>query len=304
MANILLRSPYYITDTEAGSSYATLDLSFNGTQHYTIKKDVDSTDSVLFEINELARDYLDITFNGTYTSQVIAITGTIKFFDSSDVQVGTDANISHTGFDGYGDFIDGASPTITPNSLLQSNTTIYVPENTTGYIAEESSNAINYVLFGTASTSVFAGGQTVTIKRVCEPRYTPIKVTFINKFGALQDIYFFKKSIESINVSKDSYKRSLVSSTGTYSVNAHSKAVFNAKGTTSLSMNTGFISDPMNEVFKQLMLSEQVWATIGSDVIPIDITTTQLTYKTSVNDRLVNYTINVDYAFNTINDLR
>ena len=304
MANILLRSPYYIYNTEAGSSYATLDLSVEGTQHYTITKDVDSSDGALFEISELARDYIDITFDGTYTSQVINITGTIKFYDTSDAQVGSDVNFTHTGFDGYGEFMDGASPTVTSNSLLQSNTVIYVPENTAGQVAEESSNSIVYDQFGTASTSVFAGGQTVTIERVCEPKYTPIKMTFVNKFGALQDMYFFKKSVESVNTTKETYKRSLVSSTGTYDVNTHSKRVLNTQGTTSLTMNTGFVSEALNASFEEMLLSEQVWATIGSDVIPVDITTTQLTYKTSVNDRLVNYTINVQYAFNVINDLR
>ena len=304
MANILLRSPYFEYNTQAGSSYAILELSIDGTLRYTLSKDVDADEGALFEISELARDYLDITFSGTYTSQVLDITGTITFYDSSDVQVGSAVSISHKGFDGYGEFMDGASPTITSGSLLQSNTIIYMPENTAGRIAEESAGAINYDTFGSSATSASTGGETVTIVRVCEPKYTPIKMTFVNKFGALQDMWFFKKSVESVNVTKESYKRSLVSSTGTYDINTHSKRVLNTQGTTNLSLNTGFVSDAMNPAFEEMLLSEQVWATIGTDVIPVDITTTQLTYKTSVNDRLVNYTINIEYAFNVINDLR
>ena len=304
MANILLRSPYFEYNTQAGSSYAILELSIDGTLRYTLSKDVDADEGALFEISELARDYLDITFSGIYTSQVLDITGNITFYDSSDVQVGSAVSISHKGFDGYGEFMDGASPTITSGSLLQSNTIIYMPENTAGRIAEESAGAINYDTFGSSATSASTGGETVTIVRVCEPKYTPIKMTFVNKFGALQDMWFFKKSVESVNVTKESYKRSLVSSTGTYDINTHSKRVLNTQGTTNLSLNTGFVSDAMNPAFEEMLLSEQVWATIGTDVIPVDITTTQLTYKTSVNDRLVNYTINIEYAFNVINDLR
>ena len=305
MANILLRSPYFEYEPSTSSaSYAKLLLSIDGTLRYTLTKDVDSSYGVLFEISELARDYLDITFSGIYTSQVLNITGTITFYDSSDVQVGSAESISHKGFDGYGEFMDGASPTITSGSLLQSNTIIYMPENTAGRIAEESAGAINYDTFGSSATSASTGGETVTIVRVCEPKYTPIKMTFVNKFGALQDMWFFKKSVESVNVTKESYKRSLVSSTGTYDINTHSKRVLNTQGTTSLSLNTGFVSDAMNPAFEEMLFSEQVWATIGIDVIPVDITTTQLTYKTSVNDRLVNYTINIEYAFNVINDLR
>jgi len=305
MANILLRSPYFEYEPSTSSaSYAKLLLSIDGTLRYTLTKDVDSSYGVLFEISELARDYLDITFSGIYTSQVLNITGTITFYDSSDVQVGSAESISHKGFDGYGEFMDGASPTIASGSLLQSNTIIYIPENTAGRIAEESAGAINYDTFGSSATSASTGGETVTIVRVCEPKYTPIKMTFVNKFGALQDMWFFKKSVESVNVTKESYKRSLVSSTGTYDINTHSKRVLNTQGTTSLSLNTGFVSDAMNPAFEEMLFSEQVWATIGIDVIPVDITTTQLTYKTSVNDRLVNYTINIEYAFNVINDLR
>lgn len=304
MANILLKSPYFVYNTQAGSTYATLELSIDGTLQYTLSKDVDADEGALFEISELARDYLDITFSGTYTSQVIAITGDIKFYDNLDAQVGSTVSFSHKGFDGYGEYMEGANPTISSGDLLQSNTTIYMPENTSGRIPEESSGAINYDSFGSTATSTSTGGETITIVRVCEPRFTPIKMTFVNKFGALQDMYFFKKSVESVNVTKESYKRSLVTSTGTYDINKHSKRVLNTQGTTSLTLNTGFVSEALNPAFEQMLLSEQVWATIDSQVIPVDITTTQLTYKTSVNDRLVNYTINIEYAFNVINDLR
>lgn len=305
MANILLRTPYFIYETSTSSAeYATLELSIDGNLRYTLTKDVDSSYGVLFEISELARDYIDIAFSGTYISQVVSITGNIKFYNSSDVQVGSTVAISHKGFDGYGEFMEGASPTITSGSLLQSNTIVYMPENTAGRIAEESAGAINYDTFGATSTNVVTGGQQITIVRVCEPKYTPIKMTFVNGFGALQDMWFFKKSVENLNVTKENYKRSLVSSTGTYDINTHTKRTLNTKATTSLSLNTGFVSENLNSAFKEMLLSEQVWATIGSDVIPVDITTNQLTYKTSVNDRLINYTINIEYAFNVINDLR
>jgi len=41
-----------------------------------------------------------------------------------------------------------------------------------------------------------------------------------------------------------------------------------------------------------------------SNVTPITITSNQLTYKTSVNDKLVDYTITAQMAFNLANDLR
>ena len=42
----------------------------------------------------------------------------------------------------------------------------------------------------------------------------------------------------------------------------------------------------------------------GTEVKPIILDTKSLEFKTSVNDRLINYTINFSYAYNKINDIR
>lgn len=68
MANILLRSPYYEYHPRAGASSAKLILQIEGVTRYTIIKDT-PTQTVLFEIAELAKDYLDITFAGSYQAQ-------------------------------------------------------------------------------------------------------------------------------------------------------------------------------------------------------------------------------------------
>lgn len=309
MANILLRSPYYIYETEATALSAKLELSVGGVLRYTIVKDTNSSNGVLFEISELARDFIDIEYTGTYSSQVATITGSITFYDAINAKgnvVGTPTPIpiSHTGFDGYGDFEQGASPTITSNTLLQSNTIIYALEGEAGVIPEESSGAIVYSAYNTTATSDNVGGQNIIIKRICEPKFEPIKVTFVNKFGALQDIWFFKKSIESLTVQKEKYKRSIITSTGTYNTSKHSSTILNAKGSEKITMNTGYMDEGMNEPIKQMLLSEQVWATIGANVLPVNLDTESLTYKTSVNDRLVDYTIDFSYAYDTINNIR
>ena len=71
-----------------------------------------------------------------------------------------------------------------------------------------------------------------------------------------------------------------------------------------MTVNTGFISEQLNNTIKELLLSEQVWATIEGQVLPIDINTESLTYKTSVNDKLINYTLTFDFAYDTINNVR
>ena len=56
------------------------------------------------------------------------------------------------------------------------------------------------------------------------------------------------------------------------------------------------------------MLSEQTWITRITDnqelVLPVVPKTKSVTYKTSLNDRLVQYTVDFDMAFNKINNIR
>ncbi len=72
-------------------------------------------------------------------------------------------------------------------------------------------------------------------------------------------------------------------------------------------MNTGYLNDDHNAVMEELMLSEQVWMTKLTDeelVLPIMPRTKSITYKTSLNDRLANYTVEFDMAFDKINNIR
>ena len=91
---------------------------------------------------------------------------------------------------------------------------------------------------------------------------------------------------------------------GSYSINKASKTVFNKTGIESLKLNTGFYPESYNEVFRQLGLSEEVWIKYEGQTLPITVTTSSLNYKTSINDKLINYTIDVEFAFNKINNIR
>jgi len=156
-------------------------------------------------------------------------------------------------------------------------------------------------------TSGVGGGTTViTLEEICEPKYTPLNIIFYNKFGALQNVWFFKKNTTTLNVRNENYKRSIMdfSSTPTYSEQAHQVKTFNANGREVLQANTGFIDEQYNEVIRQLLLSEEVWVDNGTDVLPIRPVTNSLTFKTSVNDKLINYTLDFEYAFDKINNIR
>ena len=302
--NIRLRSPYYLYETEVGSSSATLTLQINGVDEYNVTKLCDSGGNALFEISELSRDFIDVEFYGTYASDVLPIVWTIEFYDSVGTLLNTFTDTIF-GFDSYGEFTDGYNPSITTGGLLQSNQTIYLPEGQTGTIPTELNNTILY----TEISSIEEGNKTigsnvVNIKRICEPKYQPIKIVFVNKFGAFQDLWFFKKRVERLQVSKDTFKRNILSSSGSYSIYKHSETVLNTIARELFVANTGFVDESLNDTFKELMLSEKVWAVINTQVTPILINSRELQYKTSLNDKLINYTLEFEYAYDTINSIR
>ena len=88
-------------------------------------------------------------------------------------------------------------------------------------------------------------------------------------------------------------------------ISSHTKRDFNIVANESISLSSGFVNESFNEVFKQMMLSQKVWITnTTKQVLPINIKTSNITYKTSTNDKLVEYTIEFDNSYNVLNDIR
>jgi len=148
----------------------------------------------------------------------------------------------------------------------------------------------------------------IKVKTIDECRYEPKKITFVNKFGVLQDMYFFKKMVEQMTTKRESYKANTLTNSNQYDTTVHTKRDFNITANESMTLSSGFLSESYNEVFKQLMLSEKVWITNTTNteeqVLPINIKTSDITYKTSLNDKLVEYTIEFENSYNVLNDIR
>jgi len=143
----------------------------------------------------------------------------------------------------------------------------------------------------------------LTVKNECEIKYDPYKVTFVNKYGALQDVWFFKRTNKNLTVSREKFKRNIIVN-GSYDTSRHQQKILTNNGVEKLTLNTGFYPEEYNEVFKQMQLSENSWIEINSQTLPINVSSGNLDYKTHVNDKLVSYTINVDFAFDSINNIR
>lgn len=127
---------------------------------------------------------------------------------------------------------------------------------------------------------------------------------FINKFGVHQDFYFFAKKTDSLSTSGEKYNSNVVSNNGTYSTSAHQVVDFNKNGKVSYNLSTGYLDQDVNAYVQELLLSEKVWLVINSSVVPVSINTSSIQYKTSLNDKLVSYTMDFEQANDVISTVR
>lgn len=149
----------------------------------------------------------------------------------------------------------------------------------------------------------------ITLGKVCEPKYTPLSVIFYNKYGALQNLWFFKKSMTDISISSNKFKNNIIDfdnsgGSPSYSLSKHQEKIFMANGKESITMNTGFYEESFNEIVKQMLLSEQVWVYDGTNTLPINLKSNTLLFKKGVNDKLISYTVSFDYAYDKINNIQ
>ena len=305
------------------------------TPQYTIKKDrISGNTNISLEIGELVRDYLSSTFNDDYISHTRWVEADVFYFDEADqpFTFSNPQNFSFIALDGYGYFEDGTNPELQRHALISSNT-IFIPEDTSSklpifaegvgkvtingvdtQISDNGNtnqkiqyltipaNVDNILVYDTDDTTLL---KTIRVKNICEPKYETFKITFINKYGAFENLFLFKKSIENLQVTSDNYKRNIISnSTSTYNTFEGQRERYNVNGQTTLTLNTGFIDEEINKTIEELFLSENVFIRFENKTLPIIPKTQNLTFKTSLNDRLINYTIDFDFAYDKINNVR
>jgi hypothetical protein len=142
-------------------------------------------------------------------------------------------------------------------------------------------------------------GVTTTLLITDECRYTPIDICFQNKEGALQFMTFFKARTDSLSVTNEEFE----GDRGQPLDGNHQYVKFNVQGKSKFKVNSGFIEESMNETVRQLLLSERVWMYSNEIFTPLNVAGKSLEYKTRQKDRLINYEIDFDYAFNEINSI-
>jgi hypothetical protein len=135
-------------------------------------------------------------------------------------------------------------------------------------------------------------------------KFENFDVVFKNKWGVLETLSFAKKSTKTLMVTDSDYLRGIVNYNGEFDVTRHTRKHFNTSGSEEWTLNTDWVPEYMNDAFKELMLSEEIWLVDRWNTItPVNKVDTQFSYKTSLNDKLIQYTMKVKLSHNIINNI-
>ena len=146
---------------------------------------------------------------------------------------------------------------------------------------------------------IIYNGVTTTLNILDECKYDPIDIVFFNKEGSQQVLTFFKEKTDSLKITDESYE----SDNGQPSDGNHQFVRYNVQGRSSFKVHSGFVDEVMNETFRQLLISTDIWSYDGTDFTPLNIKTSSFEEKTRQRDRLISYEIEFDMSYNEINNV-
>ena len=139
---------------------------------------------------------------------------------------------------------------------------------------------------------------TVRYNLICEPKYTPYQIAFVNRYGVADFITFFKRSQEQGNFTQDSYQKSIYNDGFTTpSLEVGKYQSYNVNSRNNLTLNTGFVDEDYDEVIKDILTSEYVAVLDNGSWVSVVPQRGSVEYQKHINQKLINYTLTFDYGF-------
>ncbi len=132
----------------------------------------------------------------------------------------------------------------------------------------------------------------------CEVKYEPYQLSFINRYGVLDYLTFFKRSDERGTFEQDSYQKSIYNDAFTSPSTSIGKyQSFNVNSRNSYTLNTGFVGQDHDDVIEDILMSESVCLRIDGEWVAVVPERGTIDYQKSVNTKLINYTMTFTKGF-------
>ena len=140
-----------------------------------------------------------------------------------------------------------------------------------------------------------------------ECKYDVITIDFINKYGSWERTFMFKASRSNMEMTQTDYN--LMVENVDYDAKVGTKKVFNTTYTENIACNTGWVDEAYSKTIKQLIASERILAYIPDEdgtytQVPVKMRTKSTELYKHINDKLINYKVEFDYAFESVNNVQ
>jgi len=146
-----------------------------------------------------------------------------------------------------------------------------------------------------------------TLVNLCEIKYTPIKLDFVNRFGGLQSMTLFKNSTQNIEAKGSEYNTNTFSTYPIYDTLLGQKRVYNKNGSKVIKCNSGWVNEEENLNIQDILLSENLLLTYTEEGQTIKkavtLKSSSQLLKTGLNEKVINYELEFEVASQLINNV-
>lgn len=323
MKKIFIRSPYFIEINEEDQTSAKVELFIwnksedkPSTPTYTLSKNIASSTqtAISWNISNYAKEFIKpvapvvVSVPTEESDLTWCFMQVISY--SNDVEVNDETFVCLNGYTSYS------------GGYNQYNDNVVVPLVNQTIRFQKTPSVVPYVnVFYEQGEYEIIGGDTLVVdeatmyklpltddlngddyfeyysEEICEPKYTPITCTYVNRYGGWQFLTFFKANMQSIEATSKEFN--MLPSAVNYNVLQGQKKRFNQQGKQTIKCNTGWVTENYFELIQDLLLSD----TVLLDNKPVVVKSQSSEYKTSLKDKNINYEIEFEYSFGLINDV-
>lgn len=161
--------------------------------------------------------------------------------------------------------------------------------------------------YKTGPSSYVALSSGLRMNVVCNQKYPNVRIKWKNRFGQFDWFDFNMVNRQSFQVNRSQYQPQIGtwnSNTLTYKPYDSSIVNYLIDTKQSISVNTDWVSEDYNEIFKQLLVSDEIyWINDPENYVPqytgfcpITIKTESIQFKTGVVDKVIQYSFDFDYG--------
>jgi hypothetical protein len=158
-----------------------------------------------------------------------------------------------------------------------------------------------------SGATYFALSPGIRFNIVCDQKYPNVRIKWKNRFGQFDWFDFNMVNKQAFQVNRSQYQPQIGTwNSNTLTYRPYDSSIVNYLVDTkqSISVNTDWVDEDYNEIFKQLLVSDEIyWINDPDNYVPqytgftpITIKTESIQFKTGVVDKVIQYQFDFDYG--------